>query len=364
MLLSGLASGHPENVGDGVAARRCRQCARLQFSCPKLQNRGSGEGETVDVLSDVLRNVRLSGAVLFFAEYRAPWSIACPPSADIAPLFVPGAVQLVVFHIVIDGACLVSRPGEAPVELKSGDAVLMAQGDPHRMADRPGRPPVPIVELLPAPPWPRPPLLVHGGEGALTRVLCGFLHCADAQLSPFLAGLPPVLRVEGGDALRSSLLSVQRLLVAEAREGRPGCACVLARLTETFFVEALRQHMTADAAPSALAALKDPVVGAALARLHGEPMRDWNVDALAADVAVSRSLLAARFTEAMGCPPMHYLARWRLLTAARQLEEGRSSIAQVAAAVGYESEASFSRAFKRHLGAPPATWLGRRSATP
>jgi AraC-like DNA-binding protein len=316
----------------------------------------------MDVLSDVLRNVRLSGAILFFAEYRAPWCIACPPSAAIAPLFVPGATRLVVFHIVIDGACRVNRPGEAAVALAAGDAVLMAQGDSHEMADAPGTAPVPIVELLPEPPWDRPPFLVHGGAGALTRVLCGFLHCADAQLSPFLASLPPVLRVEGGDALTSSLLSVQRLLVDEAREDRPGHACVLARLTETFFVEALRPHMATDAAPRALAALRDPVVGGALARLHAEPMRDWSVDALAADVAVSRSALAARFTEAMGCPPMHYLTRWRLLTAAKQLEAGRASIAQVAAAAGYESEASFSRAFKRHLGAPPATWLGRRTA--
>lgn len=316
----------------------------------------------MDVLSDVLRNVRLSGGLLFFAEYRAPWCVACPPSHMIAPLLVPGARQLVVFHIVIDGACLVNRPDEAPIKLQAGDAVMMAQGDPHILADEAGHDAVPLVELLPMPPWAKAPYLVHGGDGVLTRVLCGFLHCADAQLSPFLASLPPVIHVEGNDGLASSLLPVQRLLIEEARNERPGYSCVLSRLTETFFVEALRQNMAAsDKSLRALAALKDPVVGDALARLHSEPLRDWNVEELAREVAVSRSLLAARFAKLMGQPPMQYLTRWRLLTAARRLYEGNESIAAVGASIGYESEAAFSRAFKRHLGAPPATWLGRRA---
>src|SRR3546814_499531 len=143
---------------------------------------------------------------------------------------------------------------------------------------------------------------------------------------------------------------------------QPGFACVLSRLTETFFVEALRQHMAREGGSSrALAALKDPVVGDALARMHAEPMRDWSVETLAEEVAVSRSLLASRFTTLMDCPPMQYLTRWRLLIAARRLREGSESIAMVGASIGYESEAAFSRAFKRHLGAPPATWLGRRA---
>jgi AraC-like DNA-binding protein len=316
----------------------------------------------MDVLSDVLRNVRLSGALLFFAEYRAPWCVACPPSEMIAPLLVPGARQLVIFHIVIDGSCLVNRPDEQPITLQAGDAVLMAQGDPHVLADEPGRVAAPLVEILPMPPWTRAPFLVHGGNGALTRVLCGFLHCADAQLSPFLASLPPVIHVEGAGGMASSLLPVQRMLIEEARSEQPGYSCVLSRLTETFFVEALRRHMMAGnrQASRALTALRDPVVGAALAKLHDAPLDNWSVARLAREVAVSRSLLASRFAALMGCPPMQYLARWRLLMAARRLREGHESIAAVGASVGYASEAAFNRAFKRHLGAPPATWLGRR----
>lgn len=314
----------------------------------------------MDVLSDVLRNVRLSGSLLFFAEYRTPWCVTCPPSHMFAHLLVPGARRLVIFHIVIDGVCLVNRPNEKPIELRAGDAVMMAQGDPHLLADEAGREPVPLIELLPMPPWEKAPYLIHGGSGPLTRVLCGFLHCADAQLSPFLASLRPVIRVEGKGSLASSLLSVQRLLIEEARNEKPGYSCVLSRLTETFFVEALRQQMTMDAGSSrALAALKDPVVGKALECLHGDPLRNWTVATLATQAAVSRSRLAARFTALMGCPPMQYLTRWRLLMAARRLHEGGESIASVGASIGYESEAAFNKAFKRHLGAPPATWLGR-----
>jgi AraC-like DNA-binding protein len=317
----------------------------------------------MDVLSDVLKNVRLSGALLFFAEYRTPWCVSCPPSEMIAPLLVPGARRLVIFHIVIDGSCLVNKPDEPPVQLDAGDAILMAQGDPHVLADEAGREPAPLVELLPMPPWKNAPYLVHGGSGALTRVLCGFLHCADAQLSPFLASLPPMVHIEGKDGVASTLLPVQRMLIEEAREEKPGYSCVLSRLTETFFVEALRRHMAGSDRDSsrALAALKDPVVGDALARLHDEPLRDWNVEELAREVAVSRSLLASRFAASMGCPPMQYLTRWRLLIAARRLHEGHESIAAVAASIGYESEAAFNRAFKRHLGSPPATWLGQQA---
>lgn len=317
----------------------------------------------MDVLSDVLRNVRLSGGLLFFAEYREPWWIACPPSRMIAPLLVPGARELVVFHIVIDGGCTVSLGGGESVELDTGDAVMLAHGDEHVMGDTPTEP-VPLVELLPMPPWEKAPFLVHGGEGKVTHVLCGFLHCADARLSPFLASLPRLLRVDGGDGVSSSLLQVQRLLIEEARNERPGFSCVLSRLTETFFVEALRQHMRgADETSPTLVALKDPVVGDALARLHADPMRNWDVETLAREVAVSRSLLAARFTKLMDLPPMQYLTRWRLLIAARRLQEGQGSIASIGAEIGYESEAAFSRAFKRHFGSPPATWLATASAS-
>jgi AraC-like DNA-binding protein len=316
----------------------------------------------VDILSDVLENVRLSGSVLFLSEYRAPWSVLSPSSSVFAPMLVPQARRLAVFHILIEGGCVVGRPEETPVSLAAGDAVILAHGDAHILADQPGRDSKPLLELLPMPPWSEPPYLDYGGDGKRTRILCGYLHCADARLSPFLDTLPPVMRIDGGSDVASSLFAVQNLLIEEARDRRPGYFCVLERLTETFFIAALRQYMTRtpDAA-RALAALKDPVVGRALGLLHAEPMRAWTVPALAREAAVSRSTLASRFVSLIGCPPMQYLTRWRLQLAARRLREGEGGIAEIAAAVGYESEAAFNRAFKRHLGAPPATWLGRRA---
>ena len=321
----------------------------------------------MDILSDVLEQVRLSGSVLFLSQYRAPWSVLSPPSSTFAPFLVPGSRRLVIFHIVIEGDCIVGRPDETPVALHASDAVMLPHGDAHILSDRipsdpAGRDAKPLIELLPMPPWSQPPHLDYGGNGPATHILCGYLHCADTRLSPFLDTLPPVMRVDGSTDIASSLLAVQRLLVEEARNERPGYFCVLERLTETFFVEALRQHMAGGAGSArALTALKDPAVGRALALVHAEPMRNWTVTTLARETGVSRSTLAKRFAALTGCPPMQYVTRWRLQRAARRLREGEGSIAAVAAETGYESEAAFNRAFKRHLGMPPATWLGRRA---
>lgn len=317
----------------------------------------------MDVLSDVLENVRLSGSLFFLAEYREPWCLVAPASANYAAMLVPGARSLVVFHVIVEGRCMMGGSDDRMIELKAGDAILIARGDEHLMADRPGRTPKPLTELLPYPPWPEPPLLEYGGNGSPVKVLCGYLHCADAALSPFLATLPAFLKVDGSGALGTSFAVVRRLLIDEAMDRRPGCSSILARLTETFFIEALRQHIATAGGSGALKALADPVVGKALELIHAEPTRPWSVEELARGAAASRSLLASRFTALLGCPPMHYLARWRLQIAARKLTERAGSIAEVAAEVGYESEAAFNRAFKRHLGAPPATWLGRRGSS-
>jgi AraC-like DNA-binding protein len=314
----------------------------------------------VDVLSDVLDNVRLTGSLFFLAEYREPWCLIAPSSANYAEMLVPGARNLVVFHVIVDGRCMMGGADDRLIELSAGDAILIARGDEHLMADKPGRKPTPLTDLLPYPPWREPPSLEYGGNGKPVKVLCGYLHCADAALSPFLATLPSFLKVDGSGVLGTSFAVVRRLLIDEATDRRPGCASILARLTETFFIEALRQHIATTGGSEALKALADPVVGKALELIHDEPARDWSVEELAREAAASRSLFASRFTRLLGCPPMQYLARWRLQIAARLLTEKAGSIAEVAAKVGYESEAAFNRAFKRHMGAPPATWLGRR----
>lgn len=240
----------------------------------------------MDILSDVLENVRLTGSVFYFADFHEPWCIVAPPSCDYAPMLVAGARELVIFHIVVDGRCVVGPVDGEPVELSAGDAILLPRGDAHIMGDQSGREPTPVTELLPMPPWEQPPSLSFGGQGESARLLCGYLHCADASLSPFLETLPRVLKVAGSGPLGSSLATVRRLLVDQALDERPGSASVLARLTETFFIEALRRQISAqDEEVQALAALGDPVVGRALNLIHGDPARAWTVDLLAREVA-------------------------------------------------------------------------------
>jgi AraC-like DNA-binding protein len=203
----------------------------------------------------------------------------------------------------------------------------------------------------------------HGGGGSATRFICGYLACNRSVLRPLLEGLPRMLRIRVGEEPASALL--RELLQAGVREssaGQPGAGSVLAKLAELLFVEALRRYM-ASLPPQGrgwLAGVRDAQIGRALALLHGEPGKAWTVDDLAREVALSRSALAERFATLVGESPMQYLTRWRLALAAQALRSGREPIARIAERSGYESEAAFSRAFKREFGAPPATWRRAR----
>lgn len=318
----------------------------------------------MDVLSDVLNSIRITGSVLFRADFGAPFAFATPPSRDYAHLLVPNARRLILFHLVADGECLAHGDGQPPVAVGAGDVIMLPYGDAVTLSDDSCPPPRSIFEVMPPQPWREPPQLDCGGTGAKTRLLCGFLHADEVILQPLLAGMPKLLVIRAGDAL-PRLKAIVSYTLEEVRAGRPGGACVVNRLAEILFVEILRHYIAAhhEEASSPLASLSDPVVGRALMLLHAEPARRWTVQALARSVATSRSLLSERFNRLAGCPPMHYLARWRVQLAARRLADGPESIAAVGAAVGYESEAAFSRAFKRQLGEPPAAWRRRQQGT-
>lgn len=319
---------------------------------------------SMDVLSDLLRNLRLSGGLLFFSDYRVPWAVACPPSELIAPALVPGAERLVIFHIVIEGRCVGWRGQDPVIALEAGDVMMLPWGDPHGLADAPDRDPEEIVKLLPMPPWQEPPFLQHGGDGTLTRVLCGFLHCPEIGMTPFTSSLPPIVHLRGSGRLGGLLLPVQQLMVEEARTRRPGHSGVLSRLTEALFIEAMRCCISDDDCNASLAALKDPLIEKALSALHAQPLRMWTVPELARETGSSRSALAERFSRGMGESPMHYLRRWRLTLAARRLREGGGPLAALACEYGYSSEAAFSRAFKRQFQSPPAAWACNAASRP
>jgi AraC-like DNA-binding protein len=245
------------------------------------------------------------------------------------------------------------------VRVSAGEAVLLPQGLSHRLEGEEDATPVPVHAVLPHPPWDEAPVVRHGGNGARVRIVCGFVSCEDLLLDPFLHGLPPVLHARPGSDPRARWLETAiRYTAHEAGRPGPGSRLVLSRLIELMFVEVLRDNMRSahDAGTGWLAAASDPVVSRALASIHGAPADPWTVDGLARRVGVSRTVLAERFASRLGLPPMHYVARWRLQVAANLLRTTGQPLKAIAQRTGYDSEAAFGRAFKRHFGTPPAGW--------
>jgi AraC-like DNA-binding protein len=311
----------------------------------------------MDVLSEVLGVIRIGGAALFHGHFSKPWCVCTPPAREIARRLVPCAKRAILFHIVVEGDCWAEKPGSPPLHLTAGDVVVLPFGDAHALADTPGREPVPIAGLLPAGPWPYLPVVEHGGTGRLTKILCGFLHADDLPLHPLLSGLPAIMRISKKTSeLQPRLAGIIRYILDEAVSPRPGSACLLTRMIEVLFIEILRQQMHNSEQIKPSTAMTDRLIRRSLELLHAAPGRSWTLGDLAQAAGASRSVLAQRFKHHLGCPPMHYLMRWRLQLAANRLCKAGVSTAAVAEEAGYVSEAAFSRAFKRYIGEPPATW--------
>lgn len=315
---------------------------------------------TTDVLSDVLRAVRLTGAVYFELDLSSPWATETPPSREIAATVMPGAQRVIEYHVIAAGACWGNAVGQKPIHLREGDLILFPQGDAHLLSSAPGMRSVPEMSVFARPSTPLPSLFELGGGGPeRARIICGFLGCDERPYNPLLIALPTVIHLPaaGPGASTGWLGTLTNIAVTESRSPRAGGQNVLGRLSELMFVEAIRRYL--EILPPAekgwLAGLRDPVVGQALAALHGEASEPWTVERLAKLVGLSRSVFAERFTEMVGQPPMQYLALWRMQLASRLLVEG-ARVGAVADAVGYQSEAAFSRAFKKLVGESPATW--------
>jgi AraC-like DNA-binding protein len=325
-----------------------------------------GVGVAADVLSDVLRSVRLTGAVYFDFELSSPWVAEAPASREIAAIVMPGAQRVIEYHLIARGACWGNIVGERPMRLNEGDLIVFPQGDAHVLSSAPGMRASPEMTMFVRSTTPLPLVYERGGGGPdRARIVCCFLGCDERPFNPLLTALPRTIHLSGGgnDAASGWLATLMNIAVRESGSARAGRDNILARMSELMFVEAIRRHI--ETLPIAqtgwLAGLRDPVVGQALAALHAEPALAWTVESLARAVGVSRSVLADRFAEMVGLPPMQYLALWRMQRASRLLLEGEP-VAEVAAAVGYESEAAFSRAFKKLVGEAPAAWR-RANAT-
>lgn len=331
----------------------------------------------MDVLSEVLRVVRLSGAIHFCAEFTHPWAIVSSPPEMLATRLFPGAEAVIPFHIATAGKCYLSWGSVAPIEFEAGDVVLFARGAQHVLASKPGFNPIPIKDIY-RPSSDRITVLQHGGGGEESRFICGFLR-SDQRFAPLLDTMPSLtcIRVRDGVLILESYTDNDRYaapvqlkepplfweaaiahLVREASGAGYGNHALLARLAELLFMEVLRWQLTYLSSDSIgwLSGLNDPHVGRALSLMHGDPARNWSVDDLAREAGSSRAALAKRFVEHIGEPPMQYLTGWRMHLARSLLRESNIGIAQVALRVGYESEAAFSRAFRRSVGVPPAKW--------
>jgi AraC-like DNA-binding protein len=320
----------------------------------------------MDALSETLRVVQLVGAIFLQARFTEPWCYQSPPADAAAPLLEPGAERVIIFHLITEGECHVELEGQPPMHLTAGDVILFPQGDAHRMSSTPGLPPAsgtPLKELLQR----RPRQLNHGGGGATTRLLCGYLACDTRLARLLLAGLPPLVRVNvRGSNAGVWLEASVRYALAEARSPRPGGAGVLAKLAEVLFIEVLRLYIHEQSAGRTgwLAGLGDRIVGASLNALHRKPAQAWTLDELAREAGTSRSVLAERFQLLVGISPMQYLTQWRMMLAANLLCRSKAPMAQIAQDVGYQTDTAFIRAFRREYGVPPATWRRNRHATP
>jgi len=321
----------------------------------------------MDALSDVLKSVRLEGAVYINAEFTAPWCVQAKFGLASVRARLAGAEHVLFFHFLTEGACKVRLADSVEaLDVAAGDLILFTNEDKHLMGSDLHLAPVEAASLIAANAAAGRDLIQmrHGGGGAATRFVCGYLACSRSVSRPLLEALPRVLRIRIGDGPASSLLrELLRAGVLESSASGPGAQSMLAKLSELMFVEAMRRYV-ADMPPGGkgwLAGVRDAQIGRALSLLHAKPDKAWTVDELAREVALSRSALAERFASLVGEPPIQYLMRWRLALAAQTLRSGGEAIARVAERSGYESEAAFSRAFKREFGIPPAAW---RKAAP
>jgi AraC-like DNA-binding protein len=313
-----------------------------------------------DVLSDVLRAVRLTGAVYFDFDLSSPWVVEAPPSRDIAATVMPGAERVIEYHLIARGSAWGHAVGQPPIRLREGDLIVFPQGDAHVLSSAPGM--RAAVDLAPFTRGSRSLPLVYergGGGSERARIVCCFLGCDERPFNPLLTALPAVIHLAAAEAPATAgwLGTLLHMAAVETSSARAGGENVLSRLSELMFVETVRRYIeTLPAVETGwLAGLRDGVVGQALAALHSSPAEPWTVESLARRVGLSRSMLAERFTAMVGHPPMSYLTWWRMQLASRLLLDG-GQVATVAGAVGYESEAAFSRAFKKLVGHAPGTW--------
>lgn len=311
----------------------------------------------MDALSEALSAVRVRSALFFSGEFSAPWRFYSHSKDTLIPVLSPGQEHMLLFHLVTDGHAVASTQSQDDLPLGPGDIVVFPHGDAHEVWDGRSTKRYPSNRLLKQ--------LAHGdiahekwgGGGRVARIICGFFGCERQAESLFLSGLPAMFKINVRARPASSWLEHAIRQSIDVQEShRPGRIAVLSRLAESLVIETLCTYAENLPRNSTgwLAAARDSIVGRSLGHLHRDPARDWTLPLLAKSSGTSRTVLAERFARFLGESPFAYLSRWRLHLGARMLATTEKKILAIAADVGYESEAAFSRAFRRAYAVPPS----------
>jgi AraC-like DNA-binding protein len=323
-----------------------------------------------DPLSDVLRSVRLRGAVFFYVSCRDEWVAGSPAARDIADAVMPGAEHVLGYHLIVKGDTWAATDGVPPARLTGGDIVMFPHGDAHVLSSAPGMQAHAYGNdwLLANRNAAKPiPLAYHGHvlqpgttippDQASTVLVCGFIGCDLRPFNPLIEALPRQLHLPAG-GVGAWVAPMLHQAVSESQQQRAGSAAVLERVSEMVFVDSARRYLESlpEDATGWLGALRDRHIGRAISLLHERPAEAWTNDELGRQIGLSRSALHERFVKLVGLAPMQYLANWRIQLGAGLLREGQATVAAIAQEVGYDSEAAFARAFKRLVGQPPAAW--------
>jgi AraC-like DNA-binding protein len=312
----------------------------------------------MEALEELLRAMRLSGAVFLDAEFTAPWCIIAKIDADDCQPFMPVPGRLIAYHYVLEGQLSLRIDGEPPCDAVAGELLVLPRNDAHVLGSDLDLRPCPTHDLIEPATDDGLARIRYGGGGSRCHILCGFLGTED-RTDPLIASLPAVLKLPLDSGRMGSWIETSmRYAARELASGAPGAASSQARLSELLFAEAVRKYVGSLPPRSKgwLAGLRDPYVGRALAMIHRRAAHPWRLDELVREVGLSRSALGERFARHIGMSPMRYLSRRRLQYAADRLRHSKAPVSQIAYEIGYESDAAFSRSFKREFGASPAAF--------
>lgn len=300
---------------------------------------------SVDPLGETLHFLHMSGVFYTRSEFTAPWGLALPAFPD-----------CLMFHVVTSGRCWLEIEGADPHLLQPGNLALVPHGEGHRLLSEPGVPAAKLFDLPREQISERYEILRHGQGGTAANMICGTVRFDHPAAHQLVRLLPKLICIEAWQSPQMEWIqSTLHLMATEAREMRPGGETIITRLADILIVQTIRSWMAEDplAQTGWLGALQDKQIGYAILLVQRDPGRVWTVASLAEEIAMSRSAFAARFKKLVGESPMQYITRWRMNVALTWLRNEEMSVGELADRLGYQSEAAFSRAFKRFIGVSP-----------